>query len=83
MAQSFKDVPPGLAPKALRMKEAEAMGKFHFDALVAATPRPVPTSAKEFVQRRRAYVQEVCGRIPRTRWLSCWALSHLLATVTT
>ena len=70
--QTFKDVPPGLAPKALRMKEAEAMGKFQFDALVAATPRPVPKSPKEFMLARKAYHEKVrcravcvCG-VPQT-----------------
>jgi hypothetical protein len=57
--QSVKDVPPGTAPKAMRLKEAEAMGKFDLSALGTVAPRPVPKTAKEFVVARNEYEAKV------------------------
>jgi len=50
-----KDVPPGLAPKHLRLKEAEAMGKFTLGPLGNSATRPVPKCAKDYAVARAAY----------------------------
>ncbi len=57
--QGTKDVPPGLAPKHLRLKEAEAMGKFTVGSFGSTASRPVPTSAKDYARERAAYQAKV------------------------